>query len=214
MTALEQLKLYTDGKKNTDKVEISVWALNRIINALSQEPIDCANAEHHAEGCLGYSTDRGGYSYCQTCEECPKASINNRDKEQEPCDDCIFEEGSKYCIEHCPHEAKANKPCDDAISQNQSNACSILDDECPYPHKQCWECPLNYQYELAKHELDKNVELPSVTQKYGEWKVTPMSKIAYCSICDELIKDVPASIVTQFEFCTHCGAKMEREDKE
>ncbi len=92
MTALEQLKQYTEGKKNTDKVEISVLALNRIIKALSQDPIDCANADHDADGCLGYSTDRGGYSYCQTCEECPKASINNRDKEQEPCDDAISRE--------------------------------------------------------------------------------------------------------------------------
>ncbi len=53
----------------------------------SQEPIDCANADHDADGCLGYSTDRGGYSYCQTCLECPKASINNRDIEQESNDD-------------------------------------------------------------------------------------------------------------------------------
>lgn len=28
---------------------------------------------------------------------------------QEPCDDCIFEEGSKYCVEHCPYEAEADK---------------------------------------------------------------------------------------------------------
>ena len=57
-----------------------------IIEALEQEPIDCANAEHDADGCLGYSTDRGGYSYCQTCLKCPKASINNWDKAQEPCE--------------------------------------------------------------------------------------------------------------------------------
>jgi hypothetical protein len=59
-----------------------------------QEPIDCTNAEHDADGCLGYSTDRGGYSYCQTCLECPKASINNWDKEQEPCGDCISREAA------------------------------------------------------------------------------------------------------------------------
>ena len=55
-------------------------ALEMAIQVLSQDPVDCANAEHDADGCLGYSTDIGGYSYCQTCEECPKASINNRDK--------------------------------------------------------------------------------------------------------------------------------------
>ena len=26
--------------------------------------------------------------------------------EQEPCDTCRYEEGSIYCKEHCPHEAK------------------------------------------------------------------------------------------------------------
>lgn len=40
--AIEQLKKYTDTKKNTDKVEISVLVLNRIIKALSQEPCDDA----------------------------------------------------------------------------------------------------------------------------------------------------------------------------
>lgn len=60
-------------------------------------------------------------------------------------------------------------------------------------------------------------QLPSVTQKSGKWKVTPMSKIAYCSICDELIKDIPSSIVTQFKYCPNCGCRMvepqESEDK-
>lgn len=33
------LKKYTDGKQNTEKVEISVLQLNRVIKALEQEPI-------------------------------------------------------------------------------------------------------------------------------------------------------------------------------
>ncbi len=64
-------------------------------------------------------------------------------------------------------------------------------------------CKNNTEAKEALEFLEK-----SVTQKYGEWKVTPMSKIAYCSICDELIKDVPASVVTQFEFCPKCGHRM------
>ena len=51
-------------------------------------------------------------------------------------------------------------------------------------------------------------DIPSVSQKVGKWKVTPMSKISYCSICDELIKNIPSSIVTQFKYCPNCGAKM------
>ena len=32
--------------------------------------------------------------------------VTERMKEQEPCDTCGYEEGSIYCKEHCPHEAK------------------------------------------------------------------------------------------------------------
>lgn len=28
---------------------------------------------------------------------------------REFCDNCIFAEGSRYCIEHCPHEAKVEE---------------------------------------------------------------------------------------------------------
>ena len=35
---IDLLKKYTNGKQNTDKVEISVIQLNRIIKALEQEP--------------------------------------------------------------------------------------------------------------------------------------------------------------------------------
>lgn len=44
-----------------------------------------------------------------TCLECEKAEqepyIDTTSGEKEPCDECIFEEGSKYCVEHCPYEA-------------------------------------------------------------------------------------------------------------
>ena len=41
--AIERLKTYTDGKDNTDKVEISLMQLNRIINALEQQPTDAVD---------------------------------------------------------------------------------------------------------------------------------------------------------------------------
>lgn len=40
---IETLKAYTDGKDNTDKVEISVMQLNRIIKALEQQPTDAVD---------------------------------------------------------------------------------------------------------------------------------------------------------------------------
>lgn len=100
------------------------------------------------------------------------------------------------------------EPCDDAISRNQSNACSILDDECPYPHKHCWECPLNYQYELAKHELDKNVDLPSVTQKSGKWICIDDYHIGKfkCSVCQT--EGFPNTVMYKptWNYCPNCGS--------
>ena len=40
--AINELKKYTLGKKNTEKVEINVLKLNRIIKALEQEPCEDA----------------------------------------------------------------------------------------------------------------------------------------------------------------------------
>lgn len=40
--AINELKKYTLGKKNTEKVEISVLQLNRVIKALEQEPCEDA----------------------------------------------------------------------------------------------------------------------------------------------------------------------------
>ena len=38
--------------------------------------------------------------------------------EQDLCKNCIFEEGSRYCVEHCPYEAKTEQEsCNDAISR-------------------------------------------------------------------------------------------------
>ena len=54
--------------------------------------------------------------------------------------------------------------------------------------------------------------LPSITQKSGKWLLTHLSNMAYCSECDYLFKDIPASMVEQFKYCPNCGAKMESEE--
>ena len=45
-------------------------------------------------------------------------------------------------------------------------------------------------------------------QKSGKWLITPMSNIAYCSECDYLFKDIPASVVEHFNYCPNCGCRM------
>lgn len=43
---------------------------------------------------------------------------------QDPCSTCGYEEGSIYCKEHCPHEAKIEqKTCDDAVSRQWLMKC-------------------------------------------------------------------------------------------
>lgn len=54
------LKKYTNGKRNTEKVEISVLQLNRVIKALEQEPIS-DKYEYHIDhtDCIWYGNDSG-----------------------------------------------------------------------------------------------------------------------------------------------------------
>ena len=52
-------------------------------------------------------------------------------------------------------QAKRGKEHRDEIGkileeQNKHEECSIINDVCAYPDKECWNCPLNYQIELAK----------------------------------------------------------------
>lgn len=77
--AVEQLKNYTHGKKNTDKVEISVLALNRIIKTLSHEPKTIQEKQAESEKYQKVFDDGYANGYAQA----------RFDYEQEPCEDCI-----------------------------------------------------------------------------------------------------------------------------
>ena len=46
-------------------------------------------------------------------------------------------------------------------------------------------------------------------QKSGKWLITHLSNMAYCSECDYLFKDIPASVFEHFKYCPNCGAKMD-----
>lgn len=81
----------------------------------------------------------------EPCED----AISREYFDKNPCDDCIFEEGSKYCIEHCPHEAEADKSCGDAISRE-----AVL--------KECHDIVVDGdRYRVVQEET--LVALPSVT---------------------------------------------------
>ena len=95
--AVEQLKKYTHGKKNTDKVEISVLALNRIIKALSQEP-------------------------CDEKRDCSTCKYEEYSSNYQPCRDCgtLLEKYTKWEQKERELPSVTQKPieCDNAVSRN------------------------------------------------------------------------------------------------
>ena len=99
----------------------------------------------------------------------------------------------------------SQEPCDDAISRDAVD-------------KYIARLLSGYLYDGERERLEIFSaylwELPSVTQKSGKWIITHLSNMAYCSECDYLFKDIPASMVEHFKHCPNCGAKMESEDKE
>lgn len=207
-------------------------ALEAAIKALSQEPIDCANAEHDADGCLGYSTDRGGYSYCQTCLECPKASINNRDKEQEPCDECRNKRSSfcGNCKEYDEFEPCADAVCRKAVIEAITKHMDGEDKNCKLQLLSVveWIRDLPPVTQKSDEQLYKNGFADGyeqghkdAEQKSGKWIDIEDSNFSKCSECGA---ETPMYFdpyghgkgitVVETSYCPNCGAKMESEDKE
>ena len=62
---------------------------------------------------------------------------------QEPCDTCGYEEGSIYCKEHCPHEAKIEQElriCKTCIHSDKGHCAGT---------EKCHECMWESKYEQA-----------------------------------------------------------------
>ena len=181
--------LHQRCKNNTEAEE----ALEFLKKSVTQKSIDCANAEHDVDGCLGYSTDIGGYSYCETCLECPKASINNRDKEKiehDPCKTCGYEEGSPFCLQYCPYDIereqeptiqdtqaeseKYQKAFDDGYANGYAQARFDYEQEpCDDAISREWlmrkATERFYTTNYFNHISAMIEEAPSVTQKSGKW---------------------------------------------
>ena len=50
---------------------------------------------------------------------------NSSTIDKNPCENCIYEEGSKYCIEHCPYEAK-QKLCENIAEERYKDLCEYF----------------------------------------------------------------------------------------
>jgi len=117
---------------------------------------------------------------------------------QEPCDDCIFEEGSKYCVEHCPYEAEANKSCEGAISREKALE----------PYK-----GLNDDDVISVRLIKKNItELPPVTpsRRKGHW--VHKGQGIYCSECGKESGYNPFGASRFSDYCPSCGIEMESKE--
>lgn len=127
---------------------------------------------------------------------------------QDPCSTCGYEEGSIYCKEHCPHEAKAEQePCGDVISRE--NAIIRIS----------WDFP-TLEISKVKESLDK---LPSVTPKpkTGYWIDDNENEIDAqygrhlykCSKCNEYADMFVGGTedwwdIEKPNYCPNCGCRM------
>ena len=182
-----------------DEMSDVEWQMFQVIDKYAeQEPYICDTCKHKdaewdTEPCDGCCGNHSGY---------------------EPCDDCIFEEVSKYCIDHycinhCHHEAKAES-CEDAISREMAL-------------KECHDIVVDGElYRVIQEET--LLGLPPITQKLGKWITEEISegRKVYCSECKESADfeyvrdgDIYSSyghgVVKKTKYCPNCGAKMESE---
>ena len=118
--------------------------------------------------------------------------------EQDPCNTCGYEEGSIYCKEHCPHEAKVEQA-------SQTVNC----DACLY------DCP-QWAKNIAKSNGCTGY-ISSAQSKTGHWEVQPSNKEMgerdfiwwKCSECGQIIYSETEKDRREFHaFCGRCGAKM------
>ena len=149
-------------------------------------------------------------------------------REKDPCETCGYAEGSLFCLQYCPYDAEKKKeqePCEKCVYSTKNGYCQYDDvTEAIPPLEPCDDAisreralepykGLNDDDVISVWMIKKNInELPSVTHKSGKWLITPMSNIVYCSECDYLFKDIPASIVEHFKYCPNCGAEMEESE--
>ena len=85
------MRLYKEGICTEEEGENTIEALEVAIKALKQMPVIT-------------TAGKGGVVYYPQVEGVTSTVVNAGN--QDPCDTCGYEEGSIYCKEHCPHEAK------------------------------------------------------------------------------------------------------------
>lgn len=182
--------------------------------------------------CLSVHSSTNGSGLCTDEQHYKAKQMAIQALSQEPCvtesqmDEYIKNENPKLIlssVDENEYKDVLKEPCDDAISDimgiSKSRTHDIMENElrcvqrasCGGCDRECGECPLlmdDKEIIKAYGYVIRMLELPPVTQKSGKWLLTHLSNMAYCSECDYLFKDIPASIVKQFDFCPKCGCRM------
>lgn len=152
--AINELKKYTTGRKNTEKIEVSVLALDRIIFALEQET--CGDAisrqaviEHYSTGEIAHCHHVSRNNLLDFIEQLPPVT-------SQPCGDCIsrqavldkMKERDEELSSICPRDIRELPP---VTPQPKMGRWIINQDSTGRKYGECSECtmrqsvgPLNY----------------------------------------------------------------------
>ena len=135
---IELLKKYTDGKHNTEKVEINVIQLNRIIKALEQEPCD---------------------KYIKEIDHLRKyiAKLETKIVEQQPCDDAISRQAAidavtKYCTQYDLRDLLADVEMLYSITPSEKVGRWIMHEN----HRECSHCNVWLQKDMPRNSYCPN----------------------------------------------------------
>lgn len=111
-------------------------------------------------------------------------------------------------------QALSQEPCADAVSRDAvieaTHHCGDLQEvrgivqQLPSVNPQPSEHFIDGVHAIGYREGYKDAQ----KQKSGKWLITHLSNMAYCSECDYLFKDIPASVVEHFKYCPDCGCRM------
>lgn len=72
----------------------------------------------------------------------------------------------------------------------------------------------NREYDVAQWDCCESIlaiidDTPAVERPTGDWYYS-CQKGWHCSICQQIVKDMPTVMgKANFDYCPHCGAKME-----
>ena len=134
--------------------------------------------------------------------------------EQDLCKNCLFGEGTVYCREHCPYEAKTEqKPCD-TISREDIN--SIAKEVYLEVANMTFDDDLKYKGDIIGYVsatfrrilCEKVSNLPPVESSHkGKWEYTKHYGKRYrvCPFCKAEKED---DLSSGWNFCQYCGADM------